>query len=123
MFTVMRTSTAVAAGMVLAGTVLVAPGGMAASNTESLVAWGLNNHGQLGNNSTTNSIRPVAVDTSGVLAGTTVTAISAGGFHSCAVADGRAYCWGSNGIREQQHDERRWCRWRWTPPGCWPARR
>ena len=96
MFRILRTSTAVAAGMVLAGTVLVAPGGMAASSTDFPVSWGLNNHGQFGNNSTTSSIPPVAVDTSGALAGTTVSAISAGGSHSCAVADGRAFCWGSN---------------------------
>ena len=38
----------------------------------------------------------MAVDTSGVLAGKTVTAITAGGYHTCAVADGKAYCWGDN---------------------------
>ena len=38
----------------------------------------------------------MAVNTDGVLASQTVTAISAGGYHSCAVADGRAYCWGYN---------------------------
>jgi hypothetical protein len=57
--------------------------------------WGWNSSGQLGNNSTTGSMVPVAVNTSGVLAGKTVTAISAGD-HSCAVADGRAFCWGYN---------------------------
>ena len=59
--------------------------------------WGYNGYGQLGNNSTTNSSVPVAVDTSGVLAGKTVTAITAGDIHTCAVADGKAYCWGDNG--------------------------
>ena len=54
--------------------------------------WG---SGMLGNNTWGNSRVPVAVDTSGVLAGKTVTAVSAGGSHSCAVADGKAYCWGS----------------------------
>ena len=39
----------------------------------------------------------MAVDTTGVLAGKTVTAITAGGYHTCAVADGKAYCWGYNG--------------------------
>ena len=58
--------------------------------------WGTNYAGQLGNDSTTNSGVPVAVDTSGVLAGRTVSAIAAGGNHTCAVADGRAYCWGDN---------------------------
>ena len=58
--------------------------------------WGYNYHGQLGNNSTTDSSVPVAVDTDMVLAGKTVTAITAGEFHSCAVAEGRASCWGYN---------------------------
>ena len=58
--------------------------------------WGRNSRGNSGNNSTTDSSVPVAVDTSGVLAGKTVTAITAGRYHTCAVADGRAYCWGYN---------------------------
>ena len=58
--------------------------------------WGYNDEGQLGNNTTTDSSVPVAVDTSGVLAGATVTAITAGYGHTCAVADGKAYCWGDN---------------------------
>ena len=60
--------------------------------------WGLNDFGQLGNNSRTESTAPVAVDTSGVLAGKTITAVTAGGVHTCAVADGRAYCWGNNQV-------------------------
>lgn len=59
--------------------------------------WGYNGDGQLGNNSTTSSSVPVAVDTSGVLAGKTVTDIAAGKWHTCAIADGKAYCWGYNG--------------------------
>jgi endonuclease YncB( thermonuclease family) len=40
---------------------------------------------------------PVAVAReSGGLAGRTVTAISAGSTHVCAIADGRAFCWGDN---------------------------
>lgn len=58
--------------------------------------WGLNSSGQLGNNSITESHVPVAVDTSGVLAGKTVTAISASGTHTCAIADNEPYCWGNN---------------------------
>ena len=58
--------------------------------------WGRNTEGQLGNNSTTNSSVPVPVSTSGVLAGKTIGAISAGAKHTCAVAEGRAYCWGNN---------------------------
>ena len=54
--------------------------------------WGANGSGQLGNNSLTNAKVPVVV--SG-LAG--VTAIAAGGQHSCAVpAGGAVKCWGLN---------------------------
>ncbi len=56
--------------------------------------WGANGSGRLGNNSTTASRVPVAVTTTGVLNGRTVSAISAGGSHTCAIADGKAYCWG-----------------------------
>jgi alpha-tubulin suppressor-like RCC1 family protein len=58
--------------------------------------WGYNSNGQLGNNTTADSSAPIAVNTTGVLAGRTVSAITAGGVHTCAVADGDAYCWGNN---------------------------
>ena len=66
--------------------------------------WGSGEYGQLGNGTTSNSSVPVAVDTSGVLAGKTVTAVSAGGSHSCAVADGSAYCWGSGEFGQLGND-------------------
>jgi alpha-tubulin suppressor-like RCC1 family protein len=58
--------------------------------------WGQNDAGQLGNNSTVASNVPVAVDTSGVLSGKTVTAITTGQKHTCAIASSQAYCWGLN---------------------------
>ena len=58
--------------------------------------WGYNGQGQLGNGSTTNSNIPVAVTSTGVLAGKTVTAMSVGGSHTCVIASGAAYCWGAN---------------------------
>ena len=58
--------------------------------------WGGNGSSQLGNNSTTDSYVPVAVNTAGVLAGKTVTSISAGDYFSCAIASGKPYCWGDN---------------------------
>ncbi|MDB5186932.1 MAG: hypothetical protein JWM07_404, partial [Candidatus Saccharibacteria bacterium] len=58
--------------------------------------WGVNTSGQLGNNSNVKSLAPVAVNTTGVLSGKTVTAISAGNNHTCVVASGAAYCWGAN---------------------------
>jgi alpha-tubulin suppressor-like RCC1 family protein len=56
--------------------------------------WGTNTNGQLGDASTTQHTAPFAVSTSGVLNGRTVSAISAGDAHTCAVADASAYCWG-----------------------------
>jgi alpha-tubulin suppressor-like RCC1 family protein len=61
-------------------------------------AWGYNNKGQLGDNTTTNRLTPVQVmgsGGSGFLSG--VTAITAGGYHSIAMkGDGTAWAWGSN---------------------------
>ncbi len=37
------------------------------------------------------------VSSAGPLTGKRITAISAGAHHTCAVADGKAFCWGSNG--------------------------
>lgn len=62
------------------------------------VAWGSNTHGELGNNSRLSTFTvPVAVDTLGVLAGKSITAINASSYaHTCAVAGGLAFCWGEN---------------------------
>jgi Putative Ig domain/Regulator of chromosome condensation (RCC1) repeat/Fibronectin type III domain len=60
--------------------------------------WGFNLYGQLGDGKATDSLVPVAVDTSGVLAGKSLTDITAGEYHTCALAStGAAYCWGNNG--------------------------
>ncbi len=59
--------------------------------------WGANVYGELGDGSTAGTAEPVAVNTSGVLAGKALTQISAGAQHACALdAAGRAYCWGLN---------------------------
>ena len=58
--------------------------------------WGANGSGQLGNGTTTNSSAPVAVSTIGALQGKSVTKVSAGGAHTCAIASSQIYCWGSN---------------------------
>jgi alpha-tubulin suppressor-like RCC1 family protein len=61
----------------------------------TLAAWGVNHYGQLGNNSTTNSSVPVLVNQTGILAGKTITAISAGGYHNLALcSDGTIAAWG-----------------------------
>ena len=80
--------------------IAVAAGGfhsLALCEDGTLVAWGSNAFGQLGNNATINSNVPVRVDLTGVLAGKTVTAIAAGGNHSLALcADGTLAAWGYN---------------------------
>ena len=54
--------------------------------------WGWNQYGRLGNNSTTNSSTPVAVQ---MPAGVSFQSIAAGNIHTCALTnEGKAYCWG-----------------------------
>lgn len=58
--------------------------------------WGANGYGQLGNRSTTDrqaAVRAVKNDGSAL---TNVTAIAAGSYHTCALTNGRVWCWGSN---------------------------
>ena len=63
----------------------------------TLAGWGYNSNGQLGNNSTASTSAPVLVNRTGVLAGKTVTALTAGSSHSAALcADGTLAAWGSN---------------------------
>jgi alpha-tubulin suppressor-like RCC1 family protein len=98
---------AVDASGVLAGKTLTQIAAGDADNTCALdksgaaYCWGSNDVGQLGDGSTTDSDVPVAVDASGVLAGKTLTQITAGQLHACAVdAAGAAYCWGYNDYGE-----------------------
>lgn len=60
--------------------------------------WGQGNYGQLGNNLASSSNVPVAVDNTGVLSGKAITAIAAGGYHTCVIASGQPYCWGAAGF-------------------------
>jgi alpha-tubulin suppressor-like RCC1 family protein len=65
----------------------------------TLAAWGYNGNGELGNGGTGFSPLPVAVDTSGVLAGKTISAVAAGSFHNFALCtDGTLAGWGYNGF-------------------------
>jgi alpha-tubulin suppressor-like RCC1 family protein len=67
-------------------------------STGAAYCWGLDANGQLGDGSTTDSSVPVAVDTSGALAGKTLTQIAAGQAATCVLdSAGAAYCWGWNG--------------------------
>jgi prepilin-type N-terminal cleavage/methylation domain-containing protein len=73
----------------------------AIASDNNAYCWGTNNTGQLGINSTTRSLNPVAVLTSGALIGKTVTSLSANYNHTCTVAsDNNAYCWGANASGE-----------------------
>ncbi len=65
----------------------------------TLVAWGANNGGQLGNSGSTDAAAPVRVDTTGVLAGKQVVAVAAGNQHSLVLcADGTLATWGMNNL-------------------------
>jgi alpha-tubulin suppressor-like RCC1 family protein len=67
---------------------------LALTSTGQVLAWGLNNYGQLGNGTTTNSSTPFPVS---VPAGTTITAIAGGGQHSLALtSSGQVLAWGYN---------------------------
>lgn len=81
-----RVITAVAAGSYFS---------LALADDGRVYSWGTNQHGQLGDNSQVNRSAPVAVDHTGVLAGKTVIAISAGLNHCLALtSDGQAHAWG-----------------------------
>ncbi|MFZ1250805.1 MAG: hypothetical protein WAR37_05155 [Candidatus Microsaccharimonas sp.] len=63
----------------------------------SAYCWGDNTNGRLGNNTTTASTSPVAVDTSGVMNGKTLTGLGVGVQHACVLStDQNIYCWGAN---------------------------
>jgi len=97
-----RTPVAVDQSGVLAGKTVVSLAAgkeftVALCDDGTLVAWGLNAAGQLGNKTTTTALVPVLVDQTGVLAGRSVTAIAAGDYHCLALcSDGTLAAWGSN---------------------------
>lgn len=63
----------------------------------SVVSWGYNPRGQLGDGGTANRLSPVDVTGSGALAGRTVVDLAAGGSHSLALcSDGTVAAWGHN---------------------------
>lgn len=71
----------------------------AVASDSSVVCWGDNIFGQLGDGTTTERRRPVAINTTGAAAGKVLTKVSAGVFHSCALADdGTGLCWGENSM-------------------------
>jgi alpha-tubulin suppressor-like RCC1 family protein len=86
------TVTAIASGSMSSGV-----HSLALTSAGQVLAWGLNNYGQLGNGTTTTfSATPVSVS---LPSGTTVTAIAAGSFHSLALTStGKLLAWGGNGF-------------------------
>jgi alpha-tubulin suppressor-like RCC1 family protein len=89
-----------AGGGVLAGvTAISADGSHSCARTSDGAAWcwGFNFYGRLGDGTTRNRTRAVQVTKAGGGALPGVTAVSAGGQHSCArTNDGGAWCWGLN---------------------------
>ena len=64
----------------------------------SVYCWGYNSQGQLGDNTTSNSLIPVYTH---LPQGRSAVAISLGGSHSCAILDNNSiYCWGYNGNKQ-----------------------
>jgi hypothetical protein len=63
----------------------------------TVVSWGYNPRGQLGDGSTANRLSPVEITGSGALGGRTVIDLAAGGSHSFALcSDGTLAAWGHN---------------------------
>ena len=92
-----HTPVAVSGGHTFAG---VSAGGYYATcgvtTAGAAYCWGLNNYGQLGNGSLTNSSTPVAVS-----GGLTFATVSAENSYACGVTTaGAAYCWGYNSYGE-----------------------
>jgi alpha-tubulin suppressor-like RCC1 family protein len=82
--------------------------GVTTTSGVDLLAWGDNFNGELGDDTFTDRSVPVAVTTSGALAGTMVTDIAAGGSNTCAIASGQVYCWGTNQWGGLGLDPRKW---------------
>ena len=80
-----KTVTSISSGTY--GTCVVASG--------AVYCWGSGS--TLGNGTSQTSTIPVAVSTSGVLAGKVITSVSVGNNFACAVASGSVFCWGEGG--------------------------
>jgi alpha-tubulin suppressor-like RCC1 family protein len=69
------------------------------------IAGGYNHRGQLGNNSTSTSLLPVATDVSGVMSGEDIVTLSAGYHTSFAISSNNTtFAWGENDDGEFGND-------------------
>ena len=80
------------------------------------LCWGNGNNGRLGHNEmpqtmngmTTggpNASKPSPTQVQGLTSGVTQISIGGGGFHTCAVANGRVLCWGEGGDGRLGHND------------------
>ncbi|MCL4559160.1 MAG: RCC1 repeat-containing protein [Chloroflexi bacterium] len=83
-----------AVGLTFTNTSRVASGSnhACAQASDGTYCWGMNNNGQLGNDTTVNSSSPVKV----VNLGNNANRLAGGSNTSCAVNSGEAFCWGAN---------------------------
>ena len=83
--------------------------GLALCADGSVVGWGDNNYGQVGNGNMAPVLTPEAVVTTTALAGKTVTAIAAGRLHSLALcSDGTVAAWGWDADGQLGNDSVDW---------------
>ena len=60
----------------------------------SVFCWGWNSNGQLGDGTTVTSSYPVMVVPGAMSTNTEITQVVTSAFHTCALKNGSAYCWG-----------------------------
>lgn len=87
------------------GTTVIAAGGnhSCVIATSGVMCWGQNNHGQVGNGQTgSGTVQEIPSPVQGLTG--TITALSLGEQHSCAIVEGGTVkCWGYNGSRQLGH--------------------
>ena len=91
----------IAVGGVLAGKVIksISAGGFhtcALDELGKVYCWGNNINGQIGSGSPTPQIINSPSLVAGSLSSLSVSSVSAGGSHTCAIASKKVYCWGAN---------------------------
>ena len=75
------------------------------SGVRKVYCWGSNEEGQLGNGQYgAGKYSDVPVEVGGDIVGKNITAIGGTGDVSCAIADGKIYCWGNNYEGELGHN-------------------